>query len=460
MTQEIPLPQRRLRIRLPFLLAITGVVVAIASYIYGLAVLQARQSPLFEVDDLIVPRSIDVVIVIWCIWVGSSIGSFLNVVAWRMPRGESINGRSHCPRCLAQLKARDNFPVFGWLALGGRCRSCHLPISIRYPIVEAAVGLTITAVAMGQLYRLSLPNQVVHFHGGPLWAPVVDVNILLVLLYHVVGLSVTWAFGLIRLDGQRLPRPLMVFASVTAIVPMLVYPTLMVVPWQMNTSDAWQPDGLYVDAWVRVITALAAATVLARYLARGLCPEADPKLDPLGKSTARLIDLIVILAVPAILVGWQATPALVVLASLLAWLLPGTLGTRDALGRFAIAMPFALTFQIVFWRWLHASVDAESGLDSLSPWPSDNGSPWVFLGWTAVVLLVPLWLNDRQHQEMVSSGVRQGDPPGHDPPPTNPCRVPAGDGDVNKTAGVEVDHEKETLQHFERVEETTEGEDT
>ena len=135
------MPRRRIRVRIPLLLAIAALLVTIVAYVFGLARFQAAGSTLFGAQDLYIPRAIDVLIALWCLWVGASIGSFLNVVAWRMPRGESINGRSHCPRCLAQLRARDNFPVFGWLALGGRCRSCHLPISPRYPIVEATVGL-------------------------------------------------------------------------------------------------------------------------------------------------------------------------------------------------------------------------------------------------------------------------------------------------------------------------------
>ncbi|HSV15271.1 MAG TPA: prepilin peptidase [Tepidisphaeraceae bacterium] len=70
--------------------------------------------------------------------VGACIGSFLNVVVWRLPRGESlITPPSHCPKCDKQLAWFDNVPIVGWLALRGRCRYCKEPISPRYPIVEA-----------------------------------------------------------------------------------------------------------------------------------------------------------------------------------------------------------------------------------------------------------------------------------------------------------------------------------
>jgi leader peptidase (prepilin peptidase)/N-methyltransferase len=73
---------------------------------------------------------------------GSCIGSFLNVVVWRLPRGESlVSPPSHCPKCGKNLKWYDNLPIIGWIKLGGKCRFCREPISIRYPIVELLTGL-------------------------------------------------------------------------------------------------------------------------------------------------------------------------------------------------------------------------------------------------------------------------------------------------------------------------------
>jgi leader peptidase (prepilin peptidase)/N-methyltransferase len=69
--------------------------------------------------------------------IGACVGSFLNVVAWRLPREESLLWPgSHCPRCGTPLAWFENVPVLGWLWLGGRCRHCHRPIAARYPLVE------------------------------------------------------------------------------------------------------------------------------------------------------------------------------------------------------------------------------------------------------------------------------------------------------------------------------------
>jgi len=74
--------------------------------------------------------------------VGSSFGSFLNVVVYRLPAKLSLFWPpSRCPHCLRPLKKRDNIPVVGWLWLKGRCRYCKDSISLRYPLVEAVTGL-------------------------------------------------------------------------------------------------------------------------------------------------------------------------------------------------------------------------------------------------------------------------------------------------------------------------------
>jgi leader peptidase (prepilin peptidase)/N-methyltransferase len=78
---------------------------------------------------------------------GSVIGSFLNVVAWRVPRKESlVSPGSRCPHCGADVKPYDNVPVLSWLLLRGRCRNCGGPISPRYPLVELATALVFAAV--------------------------------------------------------------------------------------------------------------------------------------------------------------------------------------------------------------------------------------------------------------------------------------------------------------------------
>jgi leader peptidase (prepilin peptidase)/N-methyltransferase len=80
---------------------------------------------------------------------GATVGSFLNVVAYRLPRGESlVRPGSRCPGCDTPIKPYDNLPVLGWLLLRGRCRSCKIRISPRYPIVEALTALLAVSVVL------------------------------------------------------------------------------------------------------------------------------------------------------------------------------------------------------------------------------------------------------------------------------------------------------------------------
>jgi leader peptidase (prepilin peptidase) / N-methyltransferase len=85
-----------------------------------------------------------------CMFVlGALLGSFVTVVAHRLPRGEGfVGGRSRCPGCGAQIAARDNVPIVSWLVLRGRCRSCGRSISLRYPLTEAGLGGLLAATTL------------------------------------------------------------------------------------------------------------------------------------------------------------------------------------------------------------------------------------------------------------------------------------------------------------------------
>ncbi len=86
--------------------------------------------------------------------VGGLVGSFLNVVAWRLPNGRSVvYPPSACPCCGRQIRPWHNVPVLGWLMLRGRCADCRQPISARYPLVEAAC-----AALWGALFVAMIPT--------------------------------------------------------------------------------------------------------------------------------------------------------------------------------------------------------------------------------------------------------------------------------------------------------------
>jgi leader peptidase (prepilin peptidase)/N-methyltransferase len=93
-----------------------------------------------------------------CALFGLAVGSFLNVVIYRVPRNESIvTPRSKCPTCSSPIREIDNIPVLSWLLLRGKCRNCHSPISARYPLVEAAGGALFAGAAARLGYNWDLP---------------------------------------------------------------------------------------------------------------------------------------------------------------------------------------------------------------------------------------------------------------------------------------------------------------
>ncbi|MFN2453969.1 MAG: A24 family peptidase [Pyrinomonadaceae bacterium] len=93
---------------------------------------------------------------------GAIIGSFLNVVIHRVPRGESIVfPNSRCPSCGAAISFYDNIPVLSYVILRGRCRNCHAPISARYPAVEALTGALYVFVFLHDGLTAALPFDLI-----------------------------------------------------------------------------------------------------------------------------------------------------------------------------------------------------------------------------------------------------------------------------------------------------------
>ncbi|WP_308169190.1 prepilin peptidase [Cellulomonas hominis] len=157
-----------------------------------------------------------------CGVLGLAIGSFLNVVVWRVPRGESVvSPGSACPRCGHEIRARDNVPVLSWLLLRGRCRDCGEPISPRYPAVEA--GTAVLFATVGWL-------------AGPSWS----------LPAYLYLAAVGVALALIDLDTQRLPD----------VIVLPSYPVALA----LLALASWNPGGQ--SDWGAFARALAGGAVM------------------------------------------------------------------------------------------------------------------------------------------------------------------------------------------------------
>ena len=137
---------------------------------------------------------------------GAVLGSFLNVVVFRLPRGMSLSHPgSSCPTCGHPIRWRDNIPVLGWVWLGGRCRDCHAPISKRYPAIELLVALLAGARAWQLLSADSAAGQ---GEFAPLAAN---------FLFSLALMMSLLAIGLIDFDGFSIPILLWAVAGFAAL---------------------------------------------------------------------------------------------------------------------------------------------------------------------------------------------------------------------------------------------------
>lgn len=135
------------------------------------------------------PAMITVVIILLGL-LGLVIGSFLNVVVYRVPAGISLMRESRCPSCDAPVRPWQNVPVVSWLALRGRCASCGARISPRYPLVELATGLAFAGVGWLFLIDGDLP---------------IGARIAVTVVYLYLA-AVSIALTLIDIDTHRLPN--------------------------------------------------------------------------------------------------------------------------------------------------------------------------------------------------------------------------------------------------------------
>jgi len=227
--------------------------------------------PLFPAQIACWPWAEVAVVLCAAAW-GGILGSFINVVVYRVPRGESlVAAGSRCPACGTPIRPGDNIPVIGWLRLRGRCRSCGLSISAHYPLVEASCGILVAGLAAAELI------------GGGRWLPGFgdafpagidkllrgDWRLLLAFILHaaVILMLITWSL-LDRAGWQppdrQLVIPLAVSIGLAAAVPALAPPPPL--PASLEPTGWWPR----ADAgWLAAAIGAAAGWLLGRLFSAG-----------------------------------------------------------------------------------------------------------------------------------------------------------------------------------------------
>ncbi len=333
-------------------------------------------------------RSMEAMATFWFFALGATVGSFLNVVAYRMPRGESVVFRSsRCPHCGVKIKGRDNVPIFGWLLLDGRCRNCQTAISFRYPTVElvtAAIFLLLYFVELisgGANIPVRLPNA---YHGVVWIIFYTKWDLVALYCFHCFALSALLAWTLIDIDCQRVPSWAYWFVGAILCFLTLLWPDLLPVTWAQKVAFGIEVPEWMSDMGTGIVGGLSGA-LLGGVAAQALkvrqhkaCDEAAPTETMSAGGPMAMLGMIVGLSV-----GWQA--------ALGVWLL--TLAIRPitsvVASRWSLTEPpmsanlmVAYLIHLICWNWL-----------TVSWWPSNATTPisWVFLS----ACFLALWLVNR-----------------------------------------------------------------
>ena len=238
---------------------------------------------------------------IWMAAIGGAIGSFLNVVVYRLPAGMNLSyPSSHCPKCGHPIRWHDNVPVFGWIMLGGRCRDCQASIPLRYPAIEATVAALFLLIVMaeGATLGANLPVRPVPVVDGFIFPPLSSWELAGIIGWHLLLLCTLLCASLIRYDGHDVPLRLFAPAFIVGLVSSLFWPALHPQPAAILATGA--TPGI-VDA----LAGLVAGAFLGLAGWRLLEPRQRP-------------DLLWASALTGIILGWQATVIVVAASVVLA----------------------------------------------------------------------------------------------------------------------------------------------
>ncbi len=309
--------------------------------------------------ELIRIRAMIALAACWIFAFGASVGSFLNVVVWRMPRGESLVRKpSRCPRCNVAIRPSDNIPIFGWLKLRGRCRVCRTRISARYPFVELLTGTIFLELAVIELLLqgVNLPSFATGRITRSVWMPLeVSWEQTAIFVYHAALVSALVCWMLIVFDHQRAPTIFFMFVAFVGLVGPVgaaivdrimehpaagpLAPVVHPHPWTINAPQALAQWGWPILVLDPVLGGLAG--IIGGVL-----------LSPLTSSTSRPPQLWAGMGVVGVYLGWHAAISVALFTSLC---LLATALVQPIWGQprcVAGWVLFATLVQITCWRFL------------------------------------------------------------------------------------------------------------
>lgn len=199
-------------------------------------------------------ESLTVLLIVLSALLGLAVGSFLNVVAYRVPAKISLLRESRCPQCHTAIRARDNVPVVGWLVRHGRCAHCDAPISKRYPLIEALTGTAFAGVTA--YFLTAFENE---SWASSAW------TVALVVVAYLYFAAISILLTVIDLDTRRLPNA-------------IVLPSYLVALTLLGTAALLSADGALILRGVIGLVTLYVFYLLLRLVRPGGMGGGDVKL--------------------------------------------------------------------------------------------------------------------------------------------------------------------------------------
>jgi leader peptidase (prepilin peptidase)/N-methyltransferase len=312
----------------------------------------SRSDPEINVPVRMIYRTCEYLYCFWFFYLGASIGSFINVVANRTPQGKTIVSRgSHCPFCDQPLSMLENTPIFGWVALRGRCRTCHLPIAVRYLLMEILVGGIFMILAIIELMGngMNLPHRDWRFGAGivstvfyPKW------NLIGACIVHASLFAVAVMLIASHMDRLRFPTLPLIMIGIIFLACATFNPIVAPVSW----AEPWQPTYPQMSSapWQRFQTSLVgtAAGLLVGVLFAILHWQTFFRdKDPTGAGPW-FAHSIFIFTLAGTLLGWQAAVNVGILGACLSMIaLNGSLlGNAAGLAKDPVLRPQVLALAI------------------------------------------------------------------------------------------------------------------
>jgi leader peptidase (prepilin peptidase)/N-methyltransferase len=242
-------------------------------------------------------------------YVGACWGSFLNVVAYCVPRGEAIGVRdSKCPVCDTKIRRSDNLPIFSYINLGGRCRNCSTAIPARYLIAELVVALIFGSLFLYELVTgcANVPHMRTIHHQGILWIilypkwPAIGMY-----FYHAFFMSALLVLSLMESDKQPLKLIFAVLVGLPFFIAAAVYHPIQPVPF----FEHWPGAAVNLSSWVEQAAKLVAGGIIGAAMG-GLIVRAF--------FVSHLSILTFAYALTGLVLGWQALLQVTVFFGILA----------------------------------------------------------------------------------------------------------------------------------------------